>query len=104
MSTRVYVTPDAMGMSPSVSVSARRFLHNPGDYIDFRFGTGASPFDPRSKEELASLKAVSGYLQFRKSMGLHWTSDLLIGLALEDRLHRVALEHYVLQSSLKYKF
>ncbi|MDE3167655.1 MAG: YaiO family outer membrane beta-barrel protein [Acidobacteriota bacterium] len=104
LTTRVYLTPDLLGVSHSVSVSARRFLRHPGDYVDFRFGTGASPFDPRSREELASLKALSGYVQWRKSLGLHWMSDLLVGLALEDRLHGVALEHYVLQSTMYYRF
>jgi YaiO family outer membrane protein len=104
LTTRVYLTPDALGVSHSVSLSARHFMRHPGDYIDLRFGTGASPFDPRSKEELASLKALSGYVQMRKSLGLHWMSDFLVGLALEDRLHGVALEHYVLQSSVYYLF
>jgi YaiO family outer membrane protein len=104
LTTRLYLSPDQLGTTKSVSLSARRFLRHPGDYVDFRFGTGASPFDPRSKEELASLKAVSGYVQLSKSFGLHWQSDFLIGLALEDRLNRVAVAHYVLQSALHYRF
>jgi YaiO family outer membrane protein len=104
VTTRTFLTPDALGVTKSVSVSARRFFSHTGDYIDFRLGTGPSPFDPRSQDELQSLKAFSGYVQMRKSISPHFQWDLLIGAALEDRLYRVGVQHYVFASSMYYRF
>jgi YaiO family outer membrane protein len=104
VTTRVFVTPDQLGSTKSVSASARRFLHHDGDYVEIRFGTGASPFDPRSEAELQQLNALSGYVQLRKALGPHFRWDMLAGLAFEDRLNQVAVEHYVLQSTVSYRF
>jgi len=104
VTTRVFLSPDQLGSTRSVSVAARRFLHHQGDYIDFRFGTGASPFDPRSLEELQNLKAVSGYVQLKKSLGPHLYWNMLAGLAFENRLWQASVEHYVLQSTIGYAF
>jgi YaiO family outer membrane protein len=104
VTTRFFLTPDQLGSTKSVSVSARRFLHHDGDYVEVRFGTGPSPFDPRSEAELQTLNAVSGYVQLRKALGPHFRWDLLAGLAFEDRLYQVAVEHYVVQSTVSYRF
>lgn len=104
VTTRFFVMPDQLGATKTVSVSARHFLHHDGDYLEVRFGTGASPFDPRSEAELQTLKAFSGYAQLRKALGPHWGYDLLAGLAFEDRLYQIAMEHYVLRSTVSYRF
>ena len=104
VTTRVFLSPDQLGSTKSVSVSTRRFLHHQGDYLEFRFGTGASPFDPRSLEELQNLKAASGYVQLRKSLGPHLRWDMLAGLAFENRIWQASVEHYVLQSTIGYAF
>jgi YaiO family outer membrane protein len=104
VATRMFVTPDQLGSTKSVSVSARRFLSHDGDYLELRAGTGASPFDPRSLAELQQLKAFSGYVQLRKALGPHWRWDFLAGLAFEGRLNQIGVEHYVLQSTVSYRF
>jgi YaiO family outer membrane protein len=101
---RFYFMPDQLGVTKTVSVSARRFLHHYGDYFEIRAGTGPSPFDPRSRLELQTLNAFSGYVQFHKTLSVHWVAELLAGAALEDRLHRVAMQHYVFQSSMYCRF
>jgi len=104
MTTRFFLSPDQLGSTKTVSVSARRFLHHGGDYIDIRFGTGPSPFDPRSLEELQTLKAVSGYVVLKKALGPHLRLDMLAGMAFEGRVGQVSVEHYVLQSTIGYAF
>jgi YaiO family outer membrane protein len=104
VTTRFYLSPDQLGATKTLSVSARRFLHHQGDYIDFRFGTGPSPFDPRSLAELETLKAVSGYVQLRKAFGPHWRWDTLVGMAFEGRFSQVNVEQYTLQSTIGYLF
>lgn len=101
---RFFFTPDELGVTKSVSFSARRYLSHAGDYIGFRVGTGPSPFDPRSRDELKALKAFSTYVQFRKGISSHLQWDFLVGMAVEDRQYRVALQHYVFESSMNYRF
>jgi YaiO family outer membrane protein len=104
VSTRFFISPDQLGSTKTVAVSARRFLHHQGDYVDFRFGTGASPFDPRSLYELQHLKAVSGYVQLKKSLGPHLRWELLAGMAFENRIWQASVEDYTLQSTIGYAF
>ena len=104
VSARYFLTPDDLGITKSVSVSARRFLSRNGDYINFRVGTGPSPFDPRNREELQNLKAFSAYIQMRKSISAHLQWDLLVGAALEDHTYAFAVQHYVFESSMFYRF
>src|SRR6185503_7142339 len=104
LSTRFFLTPDDLGVTKSVSFSARRFLSRSGDYLNLRFGTGPSPFDPRSREELQYFKAFSTYIQVRKSLGPHFQWDLLAGAALEDHTSRFAVQHYIFGSSMFYRF
>lgn len=104
LGTRFFISPDQLGSTKTIALSARRFLHHQGDYIDFRFGTGASPFDPRSLYELQNLKAVSGYVQLNKSLGPHLRWEMLAGMAFENRIWQASVEDYTLQSTIGYAF
>src|SRR5207253_9816054 len=104
LTARVFVNPDAEGTTHSISFNARRFLGDNGDYLNIRFGRGPSPFDPRSKRELEMLKAASGYFEIRKTLNYRWMCKLVFGMGLEQRSQAVTLQHYLLQSTLYYRF
>jgi len=104
LTTRFFLTPGDLGVSRSVSFSARRFLNHTGDYLEMRVGTGPSPFDPRNREELAALSSYSGYLRLRKTLSRHLVWSLVLGCAFEDRQYRTGVEHYVAQMDVGYRF
>jgi YaiO family outer membrane protein len=101
---RFFLTPDALGETHSVSGTARRFIGSSGDYIGFHVGTGPSPFDPRSRQDLETLKASSGYVEFKKSLAGRWVFSGLAGLAIEQRFRDVTINHYTLEGTFGYRF
>jgi YaiO family outer membrane protein len=102
--SRFFLSPDALGTTHSVSLTARRYFGDSGDYLGFHAGTGPSPFDPRSRQDLETLKASSGYIEFKKTLGGRWVWSGLFGVAVEDRLNRLAVDHFTLETTVYYRF
>lgn len=101
---RFYVTPDELGGTHSVSFAARRYLNDRGDYLGFHAGTGPSEFDPRSRRDLETLHASSGYIEFRKTLGGRWICSAIAGVAVEDRYRQVSVDQFTLEATVYYRF
>jgi YaiO family outer membrane protein len=101
---RFYLTPDELGVTHSMNFTARRYLNDRGDYIGFHAGTGPSEFDPRSRHDLETLHASSGYVEFRKTWKGRWVWSAIAGLSVQDRFQQVSVDQYTLSTTLDYRF
>jgi YaiO family outer membrane protein len=101
---RTYVSPDIHGLSHSVYFSARRYLNDKGDYFGFRFGRGSSLFETVRTIDLQLLGSTSGYVELSRTLFRRWNFNFRAGASSEDRLNRNTLMHYLLDSSLAYRF
>jgi hypothetical protein len=98
------MSPDIHGLSHSVYFSARRYLNDKGDYFGFRFGRGSSLFETVRTIDLQLLGSTSGYVELSRTLFRRWNFNFRAGASSEDRLNRNTLMHYLLDSSLAYRF
>lgn len=101
---RTYLTPDRNGLAHSIQLSARRYLNDKGDYFGFRFGRGSSLFESVRTVDLDLLRSTSISAEMSRTVARRWNFNLQAGISSEDRLHRATLMHYLLDSSLVYRF
>ncbi len=101
---RAYMTPGFNGLSHSLYFSARRYLNSKGDYFGFRGGRGSSLFDSVRTIDLDLLRSTSVSAEMSRTVARRWNFSFEAGVSSEDRLHRATLMHYVLDSSLVYRF
>jgi hypothetical protein len=98
------MTPGFNGLSHSLYFSARRYLNSKGDYFGFRGGRGSSLFDSVRTIDLDLLRSTSVSAEMSRTVARRWNFSFEAGVSSEDRLHRATLMHYVLDSSLVYRF
>ncbi len=103
-SVRTYVTPDHVGPSRSFQISARRYFGDGERYMTFRYGTGASPFEIRSLNEIGILNSNSFSFDYNRRFRRHWAVNMITGISQEDRVERSGLRQYVLDASVYYRF
>jgi YaiO family outer membrane protein len=101
---RTYVTPDQAGASRSFQISARRYFGDGERYMTFRFGTGASPFEVRSLNEIGILHSESFAFEYNRRFRRHWTANFTTGISQEDRIERNGLRQYYLDGTVYYRF
>ena len=101
---RTYVTPDHVGASRSFQLSARRYFGDGDRYMTFRYGTGASPFEVRSLNEIGILKSNSFAFDYNRRFRRHWAMNFITGVSQEDRIERSGLRQYALDASVYYRF
>ena len=101
---RTYVTPDHAGPSRSFTLSARRYFGDGEKYMTFRYGTGASPFEVRSLNEIGILKSNSFTFDYNRRFRRHWAINFITGISQEDRIERSGLQQYGLDASVYYRF
>ena len=101
---RTYLSPDIHGLSHSVYFSARRYLNDKGTYFGFRFGRGSSLFESARTIDLDLLSSTSGSVEMSRTIARRWNFTLHAGASSEDRLYRNSVMHYLLDSSLAYRF
>jgi YaiO family outer membrane protein len=101
---RTYVTPDRAGPSRSFTLSARRYFGDGERYMTFRYGTGASPFEVRSLNEIGILKSNSFTFDYNRRFRRHWAINFITGISQEDRIERSGLQQYGLDASVYYRF
>jgi YaiO family outer membrane protein len=101
---RTYLSPDFRGLSHSVYFSARRYWNDKGDYFGFRFGRGSSLFETVRTIDLDLLNSTSGSVEMNRTVARRWNFSLRAGASSEDRLNRNSVMHYLLDSSLSYRF
>jgi YaiO family outer membrane protein len=103
-SVRTYITPDHAGPSRSFTLSARRYFGDGEKYMSFRYGTGASPFEVRSLNEIGILKSNSFAFDYNRRFRRHWAINFITGISQEDRIERSGLQQYGLDASVYYRF
>jgi len=103
-SGRTYVSPDVHGLSHSIYVSARRYLNDKGDYFGFRLGRGSSLFETVRTIDLQLLDSTSGSVEVSRTVARRWNFTFRAGASSEDRLNRNSVMHYLLDSTLAYRF
>jgi YaiO family outer membrane protein len=103
-SVRTYITPDRAGASRSFQLSARRYFGDGEKYMTFRYGTGASPFEVRSLNEIGILNSNSFAFDYNRRFRRHWAFNFITGISQEDRIERSGLQQYVLDASVYYRF
>ena len=101
---RTYVTPDQVGTSRSFQLSARRYFGDGERYMTFRYGTGASPFEVRSLNEIGILHSNSFAFDYNRRFRRHWALNFLTGISQEDRIERTGLRQYYLDGTVYYRF
>ena len=101
---RTYLTPDRNGLAHSIHLSAHRYLNDKGDYFGFLFGRGASLFESVRAIDLDLLRSTSFSVEINRTVAHRWNFNLQAGISSEDRLHSSMLMHYLLDSSLAYRF
>ena len=101
---RAYLTPGFHGFSHSIHFSARRYLNGHGDYVGFRVARGSSLFDTVRTIDLDLLRSTSVSAELNRTVARRWNLSFEDGVSSEDRLHRATLMHYLLDSSLAYRF
>jgi YaiO family outer membrane protein len=101
---RTYLTADRNGIGHSIQLSARRYLNDKGDYYGFRFGRGSSLFESVRTVDLDVLRSTSFSAEMSRTIAHRWNLNFQAGISSEDRLHRNSLMHYLLDSSLVYRF
>jgi len=74
------------------------------DYIGVHGSTGPSLYDPRSRQDLETLKARSSYLEFKKTLVGRWVFSGVFGVAFEERFRHVFVEHYTVEGTFGYRF
>ena len=101
-SGRTFITPDQAGPSRSIQLEARRY-YGFERYLNFRYSTGASPFEIRSLNEVGILhsQSVSAGLNWYKGK---WYITASGGWAQEDLIHRGQHGQYNLGLSIARKF
>lgn len=102
--TRTYVTPGAAGDSHSYNFSARRYFSDGQSYLAARYGFGASPTISGSLSEIEVLGSHSYSLDANLLFARRLEWHLRAGYTREDQIYIVGLKHYLLQTSLGYKF
>ena len=101
---RTYLTPDHNGISHSIQFSARRYLNDKGDYFGFRFGRGSSLFEAVRTIDLDLLRSTSFSAEMSRTVARRWNFGFQAGVSREDRLNRPTLMHFLLDTSLFYRF
>ena len=101
---RTYLTPDHNGLSHSIYFSARRYRNDKGDYFGFRFGRGSSLFESVRTTDLDLLSSTSFSAEMSRTVARCWNFTFRAGASREDRLYHNSLMHYLLDSSLVYRF
>jgi YaiO family outer membrane protein len=101
---RTYITPDNVGTSRSFQLSARRYFGDGERYMTFRYGTGASPFEVRSLNEIGILHSNSFAFDYNRRFRRHWALNFLTGISQEDRIERNGLRQYYLDGTVYYRF
>jgi YaiO family outer membrane protein len=92
---RAFLTPDTLGVSHTVLVSARRLFGEEGvhDYLGIRLSEGAGLTQARSLLEIQVLKSSSATLEFDKSFGRRWGIEFTGGASKEDRTFARGIWH-----------
>ena len=101
-SGRTFITPDQAGPSRSIHLQARRYFGHER-YINIGYGTGASPYEVRSLNEVGRLNSQSVAAGMNWYMG-KWFITASGGFAREDLLHRGRQGQYNLGFSVARKF
>jgi YaiO family outer membrane protein len=101
---RVYITPDSLGTSDSFSISARRYFGEGTDYVDLRYGRGASPTEVHSLQDILVLNSSSFGTEMNRMIERRWLINFRAGLSQEERLFRSNLWHYQLSGTLYFRF
>ena len=102
---RMYITPDQLGVSNSVQLTARRFFGSEGthDYLQFSFSTGSSLSQAQTATDILSLNSTRVSIELDKALG-RVALDGKFGISSEDQLFGPTLTRYTVQGSLYYRF
>ncbi len=102
---RTYITPDRLvGTSRSFQLSARRYFGDGQTHMTFHFGTGASPFEIRSLNEVGILNSNSFSFDYNRRYRRRWTLNFSTGVSEQDRIERSGLRQYYLDGTVHYRF
>jgi len=85
-SGRTFLVPDQAGPSRSIQLLARHYFGFER-YLSFRYGTGASPFEVRSLNEVGILNSQTFASDANWFVG-KWSMSVSAGWAREDRVNR----------------
>jgi len=92
---RAFLTPDSLGVSHTVLVSARRLFGEEGihDYLGVRVSQGAGLTQARTLLEIQVLRSSSATLEFDKSFARRFGIGFTGGAAKEDRTFARGIWH-----------
>jgi len=102
--TRTYVTPAAAGDGVSLQYSARRFFGEGSSYVGARFGSGGSPLQTGSVNEIEVLRSLSFLGEVNWRVARRWTLNFRGGESREDRLNNPRLQHHLVDGTLFFRF
>ncbi len=106
-SGRTYLTPDNLGVSHAVIVSARRFWGENGDhdYFDIRYSTGASLEQIHTTLQTQVLDSNGFSAEYDKTIFSRWSLDFKGGWSREDRSVNVTgVGHLIFRATLYFRF
>ncbi len=102
---RMFLTPDDLGVSKTVLVSARRFFGSEGlhDYVEVKFSRGSSLALARTTLDIIGLNSTRVTIEADKTIG-HFAIDFKGGAGSEDQEFGGKLNRYTVQGSIFYRF
>lgn len=101
---RYYHRPDVLGASRSYHLSVRRFFGDRGDYLDLRYGKGASKAETRTLNELEVLDSDTVHSELYRLLGAAWGLHAIVAYSREERLERKDLRQYAAAAGLFLRF
>jgi hypothetical protein len=93
-----------VGTSRSFNFSARRYFGEGSSYWGLRYGSGASPTEIRSLQDIAVLNSSSFYGEMFRMLDSRWSLNFRSGFSQEDRIGRANLRHYLASGALYFRF
>lgn len=100
---RTFLTPTQVDASRSFQLSARRYFGDGASYMTFRYGTGASPFEVLTLNQVGILNSNAVSVDYNRRFRRHWTVTLLTGFS-QNRADLNRFQQYILDGTVYYRF
>jgi YaiO family outer membrane protein len=100
---RAFLTPTQVDASRSFQLSARRYFGDGDRYMTFRYGTGATPFEVLTLNQIGILNSNAVSVDYNRRFRRRWTVTLLTGFS-QNHAEVNGFRQYILDGTVYYRF
>jgi YaiO family outer membrane protein len=100
---RSFITPTQVDASRSFQLSARCYFGDGASYMTFRYGTGATPFEVLTLNQIGILNSNAVGVDYNRRFRRRWTVTLLTGFS-QNRAEINGFREYILDGTVYYRF